>query len=281
MGRRAESGAVATSLLVLAAALGSGLVVGGALAATGVLDVLGDPAPIASYDQASYYDCPSGSVVGRFARGDRVFVTGRDAGGGWVEVRDPFDAAGRVWMRAAHVTPDALVDLPVEACAVSADTATTTTAAPAGDSTTTSSSTTLAPSGDSTTPTTVALPSVGVVSTTADPIWEGYAADEGPGTCTSIAGQPIKTVISAAVSASAGVQSVLMEWSVGGVSGSIAMTESGGSYRATLGRFDAESPNVVPQGETRTITVTVRVIDELGRGATAVRTVTLEDCTFG
>jgi hypothetical protein len=264
---------------VLAAALGSGLAVGTVLAATGTLDVTSDSAPLAAYDEASYFDCPGGAPLDVFVRGDRVFLTGRDASGGWVEVRDPFAASGRVWMRAVHVTPDAVVDLPVVSCELPIETTTTTTTATTETTGTTASPDTTGTTG--TTGTTAALPSVGTISASVDPIWEGYTADEGPGTCTSLPGQPIKSVIAAAVFAPAGVQGVVMEWSVGGVSGSASMTESGGSYRATLGRFDAESPNVVPQGGTATITVTVRVTDALGRVATGGRTVTLKDCTFG
>jgi len=74
-----------------------------------------------------------------------------------------------------------------------------------------------------------------------------------------------------------------MSWSVGSVSGNTAMTLSGGSYGATLGKFSAEDPSPVPSGEGQTspITVTVKVTDNQGRVATSGTTVTLKDCTFG
>ena len=49
-----------------------------------------------------------------------------------------------------------------------------------------------------------------------------------------------------------------------------------------LGPFDANDPgSVVPQGEFRTIAITVLVTDTLGRSDSGKTSVTLNDCTFG
>ena len=90
-------------------------------------------------------------------------------------------------------------------------------------------------------------------------------------------------MIRAAVTAPAGVQSVMLYWSVNGFSGSKAMGPStGNDYVGILGKFYTDNPNAVPDGQTRTITVIVRVIDDLGRQAENQTTVTLTDCApFG
>jgi hypothetical protein len=74
---------------------------------------------------------------------------------------------------------------------------------------------------------------------------------------------------------------VTLLWSVGGESGSIPMALSSGQYRATLGPFDAEDPNVVPLDGSLPVTLTVRVTDSDGRIATRQIQITLQDCTFG
>ena len=71
-----------------------------------------------------------------------------------------------------------------------------------------------------------------------------------------------------------------MSWQVGNLSGSSPMSLSGGQYQASLGPFDAENPNVVPVGSLP-ISITVTVVDGLGRSAAAQTSVTLNDCTFG
>ncbi len=272
-----ERGAVPAWLLLVLAAVAGGAVVGAALGVSGVVDIVAEPATIsAAADRASYYDCPAGSVLGALHRGDRVFLTGRDESGAWVEVRSPRHLDERVWVRAAHVEADAAVELQVRSCQVPVVVAvetTTTSSTVVVDTTTTS--TTVA----DTTTTVPAAPSVGSVSATNNPIWEGYFSDTD--NCTGAPGQPIRSSISAVVTAPAGVQGVVLLWSVGAESGSSQMSLSSGAYRGTLGPFDAENPDVVPQGQSLAIAVTVRVTDDLGRTATSQRTVTLNDCTFG
>lgn len=270
-----ERGAVPAWLVLVLAALAGGGLIGVALGASGAIDLIGEPVAVApATASASYYDCPAGTSLGLLHRGDRVFLTGRDGSGDWIEVRSPRHLDDRVWMRAAHVEADAVVDLQVRSCRVSAVAIVeTTTTSVVVDTTTTS--TTVA----DTTTTVPAAPSVGSVSATNNPIWEGYFSDTD--NCTGAPGQPIRSSISAVVTAPAGVQSVVLLWSVGAESGSSQMSLSSGAYRGTLGPFDAENPDVVPQGQSLAIAVTVRVTDDLGRTATSQRTVTLNDCTFG
>lgn len=273
--RRGDDGAISPMLALLAAAVGGGLVVGVALGVAGVIDLVPDPVPAAVAASAPYFDCPDGSAAGTVHRGDRIYLTGRDVSGAWVEFRSPENVGARAWLRAGDVLPDGDASgLDERTCLVTVvavgETDTTTTIGPPD----TVPSTTV----PDTTTTTAGAPSVGTVSASENPIWEAYPSDTE--NCLGGPGQPIRTTISAPVTAPAGVQSVTLLWSVNGVSGSATMGLSGASYRATLGPFGAEDPDVVPQDQTATVTVTVRVTDTQGRTATAARTVTLRDCTF-
>ncbi|WKZ83468.1 MAG: hypothetical protein QY307_04290 [Acidimicrobiia bacterium] len=308
---RSESGA-AQPLLLLAIGGGAGLVLGAVLGLTGALSLAADPAPIAADATASYSHCPDEDALGVLHRGDRVFATGRDATGEWVQVRSPRSSDSRVWMRADHLTPDAdLGDLPVIPCAVPVvavvettipgettttepATTTTTTTVPVATTTEPSTTTTTVPGTTTTVPattttapattTTAPPPSVGTVTSQRSQIWEGYTTYGPPYTDYCGAAppdEPTKTAISAPISAPAGVSWVRIYWSVGGISGSVDMTPAQGQYyQATLGPFDADDPNVVPYLSSLPITVTVRVRDLLGRTAERSTSVTLNDCTF-
>ena len=252
----------------------AGGAVGVVLQRSGAVDPLDEDTVVAAYAEASYFDCPSGSAQGVFVRGDRVYLVGRDESGGWVQVRSPRDTDQRVWISADQVSPDAVVDLPVSSCAVvvepegaSGTTVVTDSTIPVESTTTTAPA--QGPAG----------PSVGSVQASPGAIAEAYTGDV---SC-SATGDPSRSTITASVSAPGGVQSVVMSWSVGSVSGSTAMSFSGGSYRATLGTFSADNPSPVPSGAGNTlpITVTVKVTDNQGRTASRGTTVTLKDCTFG
>ena len=71
----------------------------------------------------------------------------------------------------------------------------------------------------------LAPPSVGQVSESHDPIWESYAGFDD---CNGVPSQFNTSVISATITAPAGVQSVTMFWSVGDQNGSKPMTLNGG-----------------------------------------------------
>ena len=185
-----ERGAVGGSILaVLGGAAGVGLLVGALLGVTGAVSLLGETGTVADAANASYFDCPDGTAIGAFGRGDRVLITGRDDSGDWAEVRSPEAANARVWMRSRQVLADRdTTGLPVVGCnvpvvaifgdipdettttTVPGDTTTSTTTTIPGDTTTTSSTTTTTTAG--TTTTTVALPTVGTVTSTKNPIWE-------------------------------------------------------------------------------------------------------------
>ena len=281
-----DRGAVGNAVaLVLGGTAGAGLLIGGLLGFLGGIDVVDEPAQTAAAATASFYDCPDGVSLGTVTRGDRVFITGQDDSGVWIQVRSPLAVSTRAWIRATHVLPDNSIDsfpvlschVPVEAVAATAVPETTTTSTAEETTTTSSSTTTTTIAPTTTTTTTVALPSVSGVSANPAPISESYF---GQSTCNSNPGLPSVTTISASVSAPAGVQSVTMSWQVGGLSGSSPMSQSGGQYQASLGPFDAENPDVVPQSGSLPITVTVTVIDDLGRSASSQTTVTLSDCTF-
>ena len=282
---QSDRGAIGNLLVVvLGGAAGAGLLVGAVLGLTGAASLVSEPSTLADAAVASYYDCPDGEALGTVTRGDRVFITGRDASGDWAEIRSPDAPNSRVWMRARQVLPDGETDdlpvfscnVPVEEIAVAVTTipeeASTTTV---GESTTTTSSTTSTTTTTTTvaatTTTTLPPPSVNNISENPDPIWEQYSV--GGYSCS----QPPTSTIAASVSAAAGVQSVTMSWTSAHGNGSQPMSNSGGTYNATLGPFEAAgSENGAPD----TVSITVSVIDNQGRQATGQATVTLNDCTF-
>ena len=96
----------------------AGLAVGGALGFTVLQpDDEESPAGVAlELPQHSLYDCPGGTLISSAYAGDRVYVTGRDESGGWLEIRDPRNEYLVRWVQADSVDPDALVDVPVHEC---------------------------------------------------------------------------------------------------------------------------------------------------------------------
>jgi len=107
--RRLRLLAIGAATTVIAA----GGVLGYRLGTSGAVDVLGEGTIDAGGVAVEYHDCPGTGPSGRFHRGDRVLITGRDEAGTWVEVRSPVDALDRVWIPAAVVTPDADLEVPV------------------------------------------------------------------------------------------------------------------------------------------------------------------------
>ena len=86
---------------------------------TGAVSLLGETGTVADAANASYFDCPDGTAIGAFGRGDRVLITGRDDSGDWAEVRSPEAANARVWMRSRQVLADRdTTGLPVVGCNV-------------------------------------------------------------------------------------------------------------------------------------------------------------------
>ncbi|MEQ1873524.1 MAG: hypothetical protein ABL953_07340 [Ilumatobacteraceae bacterium] len=111
----------------------AGLAVGGTLGFTVLSpDDDGSGGVAVDVQQYSLYDCPDGALVGSAYAGDRVFVTGRDESGGWLEIRDPRNESVVLWVPTGAVDPDAVIDVPVHECeepieAVVVDESTTTT----------------------------------------------------------------------------------------------------------------------------------------------------------
>src|SRR5581483_3557384 len=92
-------------------------------------------------DAVDVASCPGGAVVGHLHRGDRVYATGKDAAGHWIEIRNPVALGTKVWINAPYLVPDRTVaHLPEHTCSapVTSTSTTSTTAAAPGATTTTS-----------------------------------------------------------------------------------------------------------------------------------------------
>ncbi len=146
-----------------------GVIVGGVIGFTALkpAESAGASAVIVQTQRYSLYDCPDGGLRGTAFPGDRVFVTGRNEAGDWLELRDPRNQSNRAWVPAGAVDPDAVADVPVVPCnpavamvtgaATSTSTSTTTTTSTTVPETTT---TTTAPA----TATTIAATTVPVTT---------------------------------------------------------------------------------------------------------------------
>lgn len=99
---------VAVALAV--SAVGAGVAVG----YSGILP-FGTAAPVTG-GSLPYYLCPATGEAGEFHHGDRVLVTGVDASGNWLQVRDPAALERRVWVQREAVDPDSELDTPVAEC---------------------------------------------------------------------------------------------------------------------------------------------------------------------
>lgn len=91
--------------------------VGVGLGYSDTVSLVADDAPVpGSAGSLTYFGCPNVGPMGELRDGDRVYLTGRDGSGGWVQVRSPEHRNERVWVRGEHVDPDSVVDLPAEDC---------------------------------------------------------------------------------------------------------------------------------------------------------------------
>jgi len=95
-----------------------GVMVGGVIGFTALkpTESAGATAVIVETQRYSLYDCPDGGLRGTALPGDRVYVTGRNEAGDWLELRDPRNQSNRAWVPADAVDPDAIVDVPVVQC---------------------------------------------------------------------------------------------------------------------------------------------------------------------
>jgi hypothetical protein len=270
--------------LVLGGSAVAGLVLGGLLGFFGLLDLTAEPELAATAATATYYDCPNGAASGRVTRGDRVYITGRDADGSWIQVRDPRSVQARVWLRAAHVLPDEAIDgLPVLSCGLpvtafveipdtttsstQATTTTTEAATTTAATTTTTQVTTTAPPADTT------GPAIGNAAATPTQIWESDGSGISCPTNT-----PRQATISAAVSDPGGVAAVTASWTDPGGNRSVGMTGSAGIYSVTIGPYVAGVWD--PSGQSpydHVVVVTITARDAAGNtSATTVQFTVIE-----
>ena len=263
---RSDRGAAASPLLFLAlGAAAAGLIVGGVLGAIGGIDLVREPSQVVRGATASYYDCPGGEPLGTVHSGDRVFLTGRDATGQWVEVRSPSDVRHRAWIHAAHVAPDDTVGgLPVVPCPASSPTV---EVVPSSDTTTTTldGTTTTVPGGTSTTSATTTTqppdstgPSVSNAAASPTQIWE----EDGLGT-TCPGGTMRQTTIQAHVTDPSGVDSVTAQWSDPDGNHSVSMSAIGSDYSTTIGPYEAgawDPTSTAPYDHV--VSVTITAIDD-------------------
>lgn len=276
-------------------------IAGYAAGASGTLDVLGEGTVQAPFTAAPLYACPDGEPVADLHRGDRVFLTGRDDDGAWVELRSPFDGDDRMWLPAEHVAADDTVeDLPVRDCVATdgdltltlADGSevevtttlppemTTTTLLPGETTTTTTrpgTPTTAAPApGQTTLPpppppppptTTSTLPplSISQAGISPAPMIERYMPS--PGTCQPQGGAETSTLTAQVSGATSGTYSL----SIGG--GGSFVTQGSGSWTAAVGPF----PHTTVDAHTQ-VTATLEFV---GPGGAALRQVTfvLRNCS--
>jgi len=96
----------------------AGAITGVVLENAGSIDPIGETSFDGTFDAVPYFDCHDGDEIGDLHRGDRVFLTGRNGDGSWLEVRAPFDTGSRVWVETMWIFPDDDPgDLPVNRCA--------------------------------------------------------------------------------------------------------------------------------------------------------------------
>lgn len=266
-----ERGAIRSLIVVvLGGAAGAGLLVGALLGLTGVASLVGEPAVLADAAVASYYDCPEGEALGTVTRGDRVFITGRDASGDWAEIRSPNAPNSRAWMRARQVLPDGETgDLPVFSCnvpveVIAASVTTTTeasetTATTEAPETTQTTATTQAPPPTNTTIAADTMPpAIGQQQASPGTIWE---QDGGTFNITCSPPEPRQSNVSAVVTDGGGIAGVTASWNDALGSHNVGMGVSGNTYSTTIGPYPAdtwEAVSVAPFDHTFTVTITAR-----------------------
>lgn len=303
-----------------------GLAITGAIGAGAVGVALGhsgnspfsntSPPSVPDSGGAPYYLCPGGGDLGQLTDGARVYLTGVDDSGDWVQVRAPGNLADRAWVERHHVDPDRQVDLPTASCGTEvgelerADAAPTTTmpesvdepqqSEPEGDDegeepavTTTSTTTSITPPTTTITPPTTSPPTTSsTTSTTSTTTTTTTTTSQPPTTQPAPVIGNISRNPAAIVERRPGVcggaqtssisvpianaTGATMSWNVGPAPQSSAMSAQGGVYSAVLGPFDED---VVASGHVN-ITVTVTASGPGGQRS-AQTTVRLNDCYFG
>jgi hypothetical protein len=189
---RGERGAAPPAIVVCLGLL-AGAATGFVLERAGVVDPLGEPAPvIVRIDRVTAFDCPEGTPVRVLARGDRVVATAQTDDGDWIEIRSPVDLDARVWVSRTAIEGDGgdtgIDRLPEAPCDHTGPSTTTTSTSTTSTSTTTTS-TTSTTSTTTTSTTVVATTSTSTTQPNAPP--DVRLAVEG-----NVHGQPIVSTTS-------------------------------------------------------------------------------------
>ena len=256
----------------------AGVIVGGVIGFTALkpAESAGASAVIVQTQRYSLYDCPGGGLRGTALPGDRVFVTGRNEAGDWLELRDPRNQSNRAWVPAGAVDPDAVADVPVVPCnpavemvtgaATSTSTTTSTTVPETTTTTVPESTTTIATTVPVTTPITT-KPTVPVtVPPTAPPTAppDTQKPTVGPATASpqdvfQTAGCDLTSTITVTAADNVGVSSVRGTWK--GVSGSPKefVKGKGNTWTMTFGPFTG-----LAQGFFQSIQISIIARDAAG-----------------
>ncbi len=285
---RNQRGAAAAGWLAAIAAVtiggaGLGVVVGASSGDSD--DGTVDAAVAATSGMAELYRCPGAQPTGVAQPGDRVQATALDRNGDWVELRDPDNLTGRVWIARDEIDPDrALAGLPTRACDdrvayAGGSTAPTTIGATTMATTTTPSDSTSAPTTTPTDATTAPPPTA--APDTSPPQVSGITKDtehiyeDVPGVCP---GHPTTVLVRATVSDVGGIGGVTLEWSVGSLAGEIAMVRQGSQWSATIGPLGDDA--VVYPDDREPMSFTIRAVDTAGNVREADNGLDVFDCTF-
>jgi hypothetical protein len=291
--------------------------VGLALGYTGTLSFSRGAEASVSTGSLTYFACPNTGALGAFSSGDRVYLTGQDDTGEWVQVRSPEDSTARVWIRSESVGPDEQVDLPVAGCSTEigefalgdAPSTTTTevveeepedeepvpdepdqgptttvpgttpTVPPTIAPTTTAPPTTVPP----TTAPSTTVPPTTTTSTTAPAPTIGPVSRSAPSIYEEdepgTCTNVVNSVTTSTIQAAlTNATSAFLTWS-GVVQGSKPMSLQGGTATAVLGPFGQNAITSAPWARTLTVTI---VATGPGGQSSASTTVTLNDCVgFG
>jgi hypothetical protein len=131
---------VKTAIVIGAIILG-GALVGLALERTGFYSPIGEPAVAAGLYEVPFYFCPGEDAMGEVHGGDRVFITGKTADAGWLELRAPNNVQSRIWVESRYITEDAdLGGIPETDCEIPVGETAATTTSTSEPTTTTSTS---------------------------------------------------------------------------------------------------------------------------------------------
>ena len=236
-----------------------------------------EPGGTSAVDAATavrFFHCPDVGPLDAFHAEDRVYLTARDDTGDWVQVREPYDLAARVWIPTAAVLPDGSIDaLPVEPCTweppppleeltppaeppPGTETTDPDVPGPLGPEPTPPEPRPTEPEPEPTPPTEVDRPTIEAIVAEPAEIWELGCID------------PVSQVRAVV---RGDVRAVTLSWSVGAERGSTPMRVEGGDWVAEVGDFpprtvDPSGPGVEP------ITLTVDAVGPSGARATETTT---------